>query len=119
MATPTTAAPTPATVRRLTSPPRRRREMVSGAGTAGFGEDVCSGVIGADDELGLRLIRDQRLICEVSDPSLTQPHLRRARWADEGGRGLFLVAQLTHRWGSQYTVAGKTIWTEQLLEEVA
>jgi serine phosphatase RsbU (regulator of sigma subunit)/anti-sigma regulatory factor (Ser/Thr protein kinase) len=68
--------------------------------------------------VGLRLIRDQRLICEVSDPSQTQPHLRRARWTDEGGRGLFLVAQLTHRWGSRYTVAGKTIWTEQLLEEV-
>ncbi|WP_373310083.1 ATP-binding protein [Streptomyces purpurascens] len=68
--------------------------------------------------VGLRLIRDQRLICEVSDPSQTQPHLRRARWTDEGGRGLVLVAQLTHRWGSRYTVAGKTIWTEQLLEEV-
>ncbi|USQ84237.1 SpoIIE family protein phosphatase [Streptomyces phaeoluteigriseus] len=68
--------------------------------------------------VGLRLIRDQRLICEVSDPSQTQPHLRRARWTDEGGRGLFLVAQLTHRWGSRYTGAGKTIWTEQLLEEV-
>jgi serine phosphatase RsbU (regulator of sigma subunit)/anti-sigma regulatory factor (Ser/Thr protein kinase) len=68
--------------------------------------------------VGLRLIRGQRLICEVSDPSLTQPHLRRARLTDEGGRGLFLVAQLTNRWGSRYTVAGKTIWTEQLLEEV-
>ncbi|MFD5745606.1 ATP-binding protein [Streptomyces massasporeus] len=68
--------------------------------------------------VGLRLIRDQRLICEVSDPSQTQRHLRRARWTDVGGRGLVLVAQLTHRWGSRYTVAGKTIWTEQLLEEV-
>ncbi|MFF1402550.1 SpoIIE family protein phosphatase [Streptomyces sp. NPDC058294] len=67
--------------------------------------------------VGLRLIRDQRLICEVSDASQTQPHLRRARLTDEGGRGLFLVAQLTHRWGSRYTVAGKTIWTEQLLEQ--
>ncbi|MFD3504174.1 ATP-binding protein [Streptomyces sp. NPDC058676] len=69
--------------------------------------------------VGLRLIRDQRLICEVSDPSQTQPHLRRARWTDEGGRGLFLVAQMTHRWGSRYTVAGKTVWTEQPLEEVS
>ncbi|WP_328536073.1 ATP-binding SpoIIE family protein phosphatase [Streptomyces sp. NBC_00344] len=66
--------------------------------------------------IGLRLIKDQRLICEVSDPSQTQPHLRRARLTDEGGRGLFLIAQLTHRWGSRYTASGKTIWTEQLLE---
>ncbi|MEV1068092.1 hypothetical protein [Streptomyces sp. NPDC050263] len=29
--------------------------------------------------VGLRLIRDQRLICEASDPRQTQPHLRRAR----------------------------------------
>ncbi|MEV6792087.1 SpoIIE family protein phosphatase [Streptomyces sp. NPDC051320] len=66
--------------------------------------------------IGLRLIKDQRLICEVSDPSQTQPHLRRARLTDEGGRGLFLIAQLTHRWGSRYTSSGKTIWTEQLLD---
>ncbi|MET7370663.1 SpoIIE family protein phosphatase [Streptomyces sp. NPDC005566] len=64
----------------------------------------------------LRLIRDQRLICEVSDHSQTQPHLRRARLTDEGGRGLFLVAQLTHRWGGRYIASGKTIWTEQLIE---
>ncbi|MFD9499406.1 SpoIIE family protein phosphatase [Streptomyces sp. NPDC060035] len=64
----------------------------------------------------LRLIRNQWLICEVSDPSHTQPHLRRARLTDEGGRGLFLVAQLTHRWGGRYTDSGKTIWTEQLIE---
>jgi anti-sigma regulatory factor (Ser/Thr protein kinase) len=63
----------------------------------------------------VRLIRDQRLVCEVSDPSETQPHLRRARLTDEGGRGLFLIAQLAHRWGSRNTAAGKTIWTEQLL----
>lgn len=30
-----------------------------------------------------------------------------------------LRSQMTHRWGSRYTVAGKTIWTEQLLEEVS
>nr|PPQ60247.1 protein phosphatase [Streptomyces sp. QL37] len=64
----------------------------------------------------LRLIKDRRLICEVSDTSQTQLHLRRARLTDEGGRGLFLVAQLTHRWGSRYTASGKTIWTEQLID---
>ncbi|MET8681134.1 SpoIIE family protein phosphatase [Streptomyces sp. NPDC004647] len=63
----------------------------------------------------LRLIRDQRLICEVSDASSTSPHLRRARSTDEGGRGLFLVAQVTERWGTRYARDGKTVWTEQPL----
>ncbi len=63
----------------------------------------------------LRLIRDGHLICEVSDTSHTSAHLRRARITDEGGRGLFLVAQLTERWGTRYTRDGKTIWTEQPL----
>ncbi|ORT56437.1 SpoIIE family protein phosphatase [Streptomyces sp. CB03238] len=66
----------------------------------------------------LRLIRDRHLICEVSDTSSTSPHLRRARSTDEGGRGLFLVAQLTERWGTRYTREGKTIWTEQALPAV-
>ncbi|MEU9156369.1 SpoIIE family protein phosphatase [Streptomyces sp. NPDC048417] len=64
----------------------------------------------------LRLIRDTTmLICEVSDGSSTAPHLRRARVFDEGGRGLLLVAQLTQRWGTRQTSAGKTIWCEQAL----
>ncbi|MFF8605656.1 SpoIIE family protein phosphatase [Streptomyces sp. NPDC015346] len=60
----------------------------------------------------LRLIRDQSLICEVSDGGHTSPHLRRAGQDEEGGRGLFLVAQLTERWGTRYTPDGKTIWAE-------
>ncbi|SCF88691.1 hypothetical protein GA0115260_1036914, partial [Streptomyces sp. MnatMP-M27] len=32
---------------------------------------------------------------------------------DEGGRGLFLVAQMVQRWGTRYTSKGKIIWTEQ------
>ncbi|WP_392674811.1 SpoIIE family protein phosphatase [Streptomyces sp. LN785] len=63
----------------------------------------------------LRLIKERTLICEVSDASSTAPHLRRARIFDEGGRGLMLVAQLTERWGTRHTGAGKTIWAEQLL----
>ncbi|WP_371501221.1 SpoIIE family protein phosphatase [Kitasatospora sp. NBC_00374] len=60
----------------------------------------------------LRLIRDRSLICEVSDGSSTSPHLRHSRSTDEGGRGLFLVAQLTERWGARYGRNGKTVWTE-------
>ncbi|MET9918435.1 SpoIIE family protein phosphatase [Streptomyces sp. NPDC006435] len=61
----------------------------------------------------VRLIRAGQLTCEVSDTSATQPRMRRARLTDEGGRGLYLVAQLTTRWGSRYTRHGKTIWAEQ------
>ncbi|MFC5664412.1 SpoIIE family protein phosphatase [Kitasatospora misakiensis] len=60
----------------------------------------------------LRLIRDQVLICEVSDASSTAPHLRRARDWEEGGRGLMLVAQMAHRWGTRHSLTGKTIWAE-------
>ena len=60
----------------------------------------------------LRLIQERGLIVEVSDGGHTSPHLRRAAMEDEGGRGLFLVAQLTQRWGTRYTSTGKTIWTE-------
>ncbi|WP_165984763.1 SpoIIE family protein phosphatase [Streptomyces sp. YIM 98790] len=78
-------------------------------------ELVTNAVRYAGGPIGLRLIRDGTLICEVSDPSQTQPHLRRARLTDEGGRGLFLIAQLTRRWGSRYTATGKAIWAEQPL----
>ncbi|MDX3232740.1 SpoIIE family protein phosphatase [Streptomyces sp. ME19-01-6] len=61
----------------------------------------------------LRLIRHDVLICEVADASNTSPRLRHARTTDEGGRGLFLVAQLTRRWGTRYTEGGKLIWAEQ------
>ncbi|MEU3558449.1 SpoIIE family protein phosphatase [Streptomyces fragilis] len=78
-------------------------------------ELVTNAIRYAGGPIGVRLVKDERLICEVSDPSQSQPHLRRARLSDEGGRGLFLVAQMTDRWGSRYTPEGKTIWTEQTL----
>jgi serine phosphatase RsbU (regulator of sigma subunit)/anti-sigma regulatory factor (Ser/Thr protein kinase) len=68
----------------------------------------------------LRLLYDRdSLICEVADGSSTSPHLRRAATTDEGGRGLFLVAQFARRWGTRYTARGKVIWTEQSLDEAA
>ncbi|WP_306935989.1 SpoIIE family protein phosphatase [Streptomyces phaeochromogenes] len=63
----------------------------------------------------VRMLHDRSLICEVFDGSNTSPHLRYAASTDEGGRGLFLVAQLAERWGTRYTPAGKVIWTEQPL----
>jgi serine phosphatase RsbU (regulator of sigma subunit)/anti-sigma regulatory factor (Ser/Thr protein kinase) len=64
----------------------------------------------------LRLIRHNVLVCEVTDSSSTQPRLRRARATDEGGRGLFLVAQLAARWGCRPGEDRKTIWAEQVIE---
>jgi serine phosphatase RsbU (regulator of sigma subunit)/anti-sigma regulatory factor (Ser/Thr protein kinase) len=78
-------------------------------------ELVTNAIRHATGPVRLRLLRDRALICEVFDGSGTSPRLRRARTEDEGGRGLFLVAQLTERWGTRYTPDGKTIWTEQPL----
>ncbi|MFF9345764.1 SpoIIE family protein phosphatase [Streptomyces sp. NPDC014734] len=65
----------------------------------------------------VRLLLDRSLICEVSDTSNTSPHLRYAASTDEGGRGLFLVAQIAERWGTRYTERGKVIWSEQSVGE--
>ncbi|GGS86788.1 SpoIIE family protein phosphatase [Streptomyces violaceus] len=64
----------------------------------------------------VRLLYGHALICEVSDASNTAPHLRRAASTDEGGRGLFLVAQLSQSWGTRYLPEGKVIWAECGLE---
>ncbi|MER5748603.1 SpoIIE family protein phosphatase [Streptomyces sp. NPDC002088] len=61
----------------------------------------------------VRLVNDRSLTCEVCDTGSAAPHLRHARTVDEGGRGLFIAAQLAEAWGTRYTPQGKTIWTEQ------
>ncbi|MET9883354.1 SpoIIE family protein phosphatase [Streptomyces sp. NPDC006430] len=71
------------------------------------------------EPIRVRLLYDRSLICEVSDGSSTSPHLRRAEATDEGGRGLFLVAQFAERWGTRYTARGKIIWSEQALQDGA
>ncbi|WUK15687.1 SpoIIE family protein phosphatase [Kitasatospora sp. NBC_00374] len=68
------------------------------------------------EPIQVRLIHDRTLICEVSDASSTAPHLRHAATTDEGGRGLFLVAQLAQAWGTRYNARGKAIWAECALE---
>ncbi|MFI9599476.1 SpoIIE family protein phosphatase [Streptomyces sp. NPDC052043] len=78
-------------------------------------ELVTNAIRYGSEPIRVRLLRDRTLVCEVSDGSSTSPHLRRAAVTDEGGRGLFLVAQLARRWGTRYTPHGKVIWTEQPL----
>ncbi|MEU9009159.1 SpoIIE family protein phosphatase [Streptomyces sp. NPDC048479] len=79
-------------------------------------ELVTNAIRYASGPIRVRLIRDRSLICEVSDHSNTSPHLKQAAITDEGGRGLFLVAQFAERWGTRYTADGKVIWTEQPLQ---
>lgn len=78
-------------------------------------ELITNAIRHASGPVHVRLLRDRSLICEVSDTSSTSPHLRYAAAEDEGGRGLFLVAQLAERWGTRYTSEGKVIWAEQPL----
>ncbi len=80
-------------------------------------ELVTNAIQYAGGPVEIRLIRGRSLICEVTDPSNTQPRLVRATDTDEGGRGLFIVSQCTNRWGCRYRRSGKTIWTEQLLAD--
>lgn len=76
-------------------------------------ELVTNAIRHARAPVSLRLIRtENRLICAVSDGSSTSPHLRRAKLAEEGGRGLFLVAQFAARWGTRLLPDGKIIWAE-------
>jgi len=72
----------------------------------------------AKGPIGLRMIRSWTLTCEVSDGSLTTPLIRRSKLTDEGGRGLQLVAALSHRWGTRYSSGGKTIWVEQRIPRI-
>ncbi|MBV9024421.1 MAG: serine/threonine-protein phosphatase, partial [Streptomycetaceae bacterium] len=78
-------------------------------------ELVTNAIRYATGPLRVRLLCDRSLICEVSDTSSTSPHLRYATTTDEGGRGLFLVAQLAERWGTRYLPSGKVIWAEQAI----
>ncbi|CCK25674.1 putative PAS/PAC sensor protein [Streptomyces davaonensis JCM 4913] len=76
-------------------------------------ELVTNAIRYASGPIRLRLIRASVLTCEVYDASSVSPRLQHARTLDEGGRGLFLVAQLSRRWGTRYTAEGKVIWVEQ------
>ncbi|WP_435847096.1 SpoIIE family protein phosphatase [Streptomyces hygroscopicus] len=75
-------------------------------------ELITNAIRHATGPIRVQLLRDRALICEVSDTSSTSPHLRYAATTDEGGRGLFLVAQFAERWGTRYIADGKVIWAE-------
>ncbi|MFD3451002.1 SpoIIE family protein phosphatase [Streptomyces sp. NPDC058691] len=75
-------------------------------------ELVTNAVRHSTGPVGLRLIQHTVLTCEVFDTDVCSPRLRHARTIDENGRGLFLVAQMSRRWGSRSVSGGKVVWAE-------
>jgi serine phosphatase RsbU (regulator of sigma subunit)/anti-sigma regulatory factor (Ser/Thr protein kinase) len=76
-------------------------------------ELVTNAIRHCDGPSRLRLIQHQVLTCEVSDTNTSHPRPRHPRTLDEYGRGLYLVAQLSRRWGSRSATDGKVVWAEQ------
>ena len=63
----------------------------------------------------LRLFRDRSLTVEVADAAHQLPLLRQLdenATEVESGRGMRLVNELAHRWGSRTTRHGKVVWFE-------
>ncbi|MGW8951918.1 SpoIIE family protein phosphatase [Streptomyces sp. NPDC055709] len=82
-------------------------------------ELVTNAIHYGDGPIRLRLIQHQVLTCEVSDSNTSHPRPRHPDIIDENGRGLFLVAQLSRRWGSRSATDGKVVWAEQDLPSQA
>ncbi|MEW1775963.1 SpoIIE family protein phosphatase [Streptomyces sp. NPDC086777] len=76
-------------------------------------ELVTNAVRHGTGQVTLRMVRHQVLTCEVFDSSACAPRLVSARTHDENGRGLFLVAQLSRRWGFRTESGGKVVWAEE------
>lgn len=62
--------------------------------------------------LGLRLVCDETLLCEITDTAEPPPRLTAAGPDDVTGRGLLLVNQIATRWGTRRIAGGKTVWFE-------
>ncbi|WP_053617177.1 SpoIIE family protein phosphatase [Nocardiopsis sp. NRRL B-16309] len=75
-------------------------------------ELVTNAVRYASGPIGVRLLRTDALLFEVSDEDQHRPVLRRAADTDEGGRGLQLVSRLAKRWGASGKTPGKVVWFE-------
>jgi serine phosphatase RsbU (regulator of sigma subunit)/anti-sigma regulatory factor (Ser/Thr protein kinase) len=75
-------------------------------------ELVTNAVRYAQGKIGLRLVLEGGLICEVLDESAALPRLRHPDDSDERGRGLQVVSQLAQRWGARRAASGKVVWCE-------
>jgi serine phosphatase RsbU (regulator of sigma subunit)/anti-sigma regulatory factor (Ser/Thr protein kinase) len=75
-------------------------------------ELVTNAVRYAQGKIGLRLILEGGLVCEVMDDSAALPRLRHPDEEDERGRGLQVVSQVAQRWGARRSQSGKVVWCE-------
>jgi serine phosphatase RsbU (regulator of sigma subunit)/anti-sigma regulatory factor (Ser/Thr protein kinase) len=75
-------------------------------------ELVTNAVRYAQGKVGLRLILEDGLVCEVLDDSAALPRLRHPDADDERGRGLQVVSQVAQRWGARRSQTGKVVWCE-------
>ncbi len=76
-------------------------------------ELITNALLHAGAPTQLRLFHGgQYLTVEVGDLDTREPRPRRAMTGDEGGRGMHLVDELAHRWGSRSTGHGKVVWFE-------
>ncbi len=75
-------------------------------------ELVTNAVRYAQGKVGLRLILEDGLVCEVLDDSAALPRLRHPDADDERGRGLQVVSQVAQRWGARRSLTGKVVWCE-------
>ncbi|MFI6447680.1 SpoIIE family protein phosphatase [Kitasatospora sp. NPDC050543] len=82
-------------------------------------ELITNALLHAGAPTELRLFRHHELTVEVADLDSQAPRPRRAREGDESGRGMHLVEELAHRWGSRSTGHGKVVWFEVELPPAA
>ncbi|MGI3224489.1 SpoIIE family protein phosphatase [Streptomyces sp. GTA36] len=80
-------------------------------------ELVTNAVRYATWQVTVRLLRSDVLRCEVTDDAPQLPRLRRSRFLDEGGRGIFLVDKISMRWGASRLATGKLVWFEMALPQ--
>ncbi|MFB7663132.1 SpoIIE family protein phosphatase [Kitasatospora sp. NPDC056138] len=75
-------------------------------------ELITNALVHAGAPTEVRIFRNADLTVEVADIDSHAPRIRRARASDEGGRGMHLINELAHRWGSRSTPEGKVVWFE-------
>jgi anti-sigma regulatory factor (Ser/Thr protein kinase) len=75
-------------------------------------ELITNALVHAGSPTELRLFCNRVLTVEVADRGSAAPRIRRADTEDEGGRGVHLVNELAHRWGTRRTRDGKVVWFE-------
>ncbi|MFI2758489.1 SpoIIE family protein phosphatase [Streptomyces echinatus] len=65
------------------------------------------------DRIGLRVVRTDALLFEVTDDEPALPAMIAAGPGDESGRGLRVVSRLAREWGASASGHRKTVWFEQ------